>query len=595
MAASSPTYDVHLLEAAWAWTDAQYFRLLSRELPVDSKSNKPSRRASIESLDDRCGAMPSAPKLSPVASPHVFAEAALRAAHAELEACSASRGTSPSTFSSSSSPSPGGWSSPDAAKKASAGTQQQQEQQEQEGVLKIEAEDSPGCVGGQTAPADLPPHNLTSRWRAFWRQLSVEEREAASSNSSSSRSSPKVPPCRKAEQEEPSCLTAAAARVLFQACGSIEIAGSSGVGGKTAASTEVIEEPPPAAPARQKRLYNSSAGVDSEAEKLRQLPKVTGVRFQAQRNRFVAEWYDHGKTRMAYFPVKQHGFEGARRLAIECRERVLLSKSQRLSCGSRTHGAAKRACDPVVQEATAGSPKLIQNLQPSEEVGSLLKRHCPERVSEVSCFRSSSFPKASLILFMPLVLEEGVLQCLLLGPAMPLTIGLILAKKPVTGKVRKKEGRARKQFECCCWLSELFTAQAGEAPQAVGGESPPSPPPSLRAGGVSELGKGENSSSLQERLFLVQAALNVILIDLLSKCLSCGSGKEAKDARKLVERLHRQLQYIYTARDFAQPRQSLWLTEATVTNSSGLTSSRTKAEAQPRTLLDLFEVAAPRG
>lgn len=56
------------------------------------------------------------------------------------------------------------------------------------------------------------------------------------------------------------------------------------------------------------------------------LPKVTGVRFQAQRNRFVAEWYDRGRTRMAYFPVKLYGFEHARNLAIRCREEVLQLK-----------------------------------------------------------------------------------------------------------------------------------------------------------------------------------------------------------------------------------------------------------------------------
>ncbi|KFH01371.1 AP2 domain transcription factor AP2VIIa-2 [Toxoplasma gondii MAS] len=56
------------------------------------------------------------------------------------------------------------------------------------------------------------------------------------------------------------------------------------------------------------------------------LPKVTGVRFQAQRNRFVAEWYDRGRTRMAYFPVKLYGFEQARNLAIRCREEVLQLK-----------------------------------------------------------------------------------------------------------------------------------------------------------------------------------------------------------------------------------------------------------------------------
>ncbi|PFH36049.1 hypothetical protein BESB_057000 [Besnoitia besnoiti] len=56
------------------------------------------------------------------------------------------------------------------------------------------------------------------------------------------------------------------------------------------------------------------------------MPKVTGVRFQAQRNRFVAEWYERGRTRMAYFPVKLYGFDRARNMAIRRREEVLQMK-----------------------------------------------------------------------------------------------------------------------------------------------------------------------------------------------------------------------------------------------------------------------------
>ncbi|KAL8443014.1 hypothetical protein Emed_007008 [Eimeria media] len=472
MATSSPAYAVHLLEAARAWTDAQYFRLLSRELPVDSSSSKPSRRPSVEGLDLRCGVLPSTPKFSPAAAPQVFADAALKAAHAEFGACRDSRGNSPASFPSSSSSSPGGWSSPDAPKKTSASNhhnhhqqqqQQQMQQQQLHAVLQIGEEDSSEYVGGQTA-SDLPPQNLTSRWRAFWRQIRDEERAAAaSSSSSSSSSSGAADVCYTKTEEDPSCMTAED-RVLFKASDSVETTASS-VSAKTAVSSGVEGvDDPPASPARQKRLYTSSVGVDSEAEKLRRLPKVTGVRFQAQRNRFVAEWYDQGKTRMAYFPVKQHGFEGARRLAIECRERVLLSKNQRLSCGSRTHGATRKASEPMVQETAAGSPKLLQNPQPLEEIRSLLKRHCPERVFEA---------------------EEGS--------------------------------------------------------QGVRDESQaPSPSsPLMNSKRVSELMRGETGSSLQERLFLAQAALNVVLIDLLSKCLPCGSGKEAKEARKLVEQLHR--------------------------------------------------------
>ncbi|KAL8451914.1 hypothetical protein Emag_002566 [Eimeria magna] len=458
MATSSPAYAVHLLEAARAWTDAQYFRLLSRELPVDSHNNRQGRRASVEGSDLRCVALPSTPKFPPAAAPQVLADAASKAAHAELGACNASRGTS---LTSSTSSSPGGWSSPDAAKKILAGTHHHQhQQQQQQAVLQVEAEDSSGYVGGQMTP-DLPPHNLTSRWRAFWRQLREEERGAVSSSSSSS-SSPDVP-CTKLE-EEPSFMTAEE-RVLFKASDSVETTASS-VSGKTAISSGVeVGDDPPASPARQKRLYTSNVSVDSEAEKLRRLPKVTGVRFQAQRNRFVAE----------------------------CKNAILLEPKLMTSSLS---------CLPC-------------------QIRSLLKRHCPERISE-----------------------------------------------------------------------------AGEVAQGMRDKTQDlsSSSPIMESRGVSrDLVKGETNSSLQERLFLAQAALNVVLIDLLSKCLPCGSGKEAREARKLVEQLHRQLQCIYTARDFAQLRQSLWFNDTSVTNTSSLSSARSKPQAQPRTLLDLLEVAAPRG
>ncbi|KEP63378.1 UNVERIFIED_CONTAM: AP2 domain transcription factor AP2VIIa-2 [Hammondia hammondi] len=76
------------------------------------------------------------------------------------------------------------------------------------------------------------------------------------------------------------------------------------------------------------------------------LPKVTGVRFQAQRNRFVAEWYDRGRTRMAYFPVKLYGFEHARNLAIRCREEVLqLKLAKRNSRGDDSSNAMSTRSD----------------------------------------------------------------------------------------------------------------------------------------------------------------------------------------------------------------------------------------------------------
>ncbi|KYK64040.1 AP2 domain transcription factor AP2VIIa-1 [Toxoplasma gondii TgCatPRC2] len=106
-------------------------------------------------------------------------------------------------------------------------------------------------------------------------------------------------------------------------------------------SAEHQHTPPTEAGIRGHQLQDVGAPTEARAEdnkKLnaepldyhamhRALPKVTGVRFQAQRNRFVAEWYEQGRTRMAYFPVKLYGFERARHLAIRCREEVLQMKN----------------------------------------------------------------------------------------------------------------------------------------------------------------------------------------------------------------------------------------------------------------------------
>ncbi|KEP63377.1 UNVERIFIED_CONTAM: AP2 domain transcription factor AP2VIIa-1 [Hammondia hammondi] len=106
-------------------------------------------------------------------------------------------------------------------------------------------------------------------------------------------------------------------------------------------SAEDQSAPPTEAGIRGRQLQDVGAPIEARAEDNkkptagpldyhamhRALPKVTGVRFQAQRNRFVAEWYEQGRTRMAYFPVKLYGFERARHLAIRCREEVLQMKN----------------------------------------------------------------------------------------------------------------------------------------------------------------------------------------------------------------------------------------------------------------------------
>lgn len=50
------------------------------------------------------------------------------------------------------------------------------------------------------------------------------------------------------------------------------------------------------------------------------LPKVMGVRYDANHQYWVATWYQNRKRMDRYFSVGRFGFEEARMLAIDCRK-----------------------------------------------------------------------------------------------------------------------------------------------------------------------------------------------------------------------------------------------------------------------------------
>lgn len=96
------------------------------------------------------------------------------------------------------------------------------------------------------------------------------------------------------------------------------------------------------------------------------------------------------------------------------------------------------------------------------------------------------------------------------------------------------------------------------------------------------------TTSAEERLLLAQAALNVILIDLLSKCLPAFCG-----APELAELLHKQLRCIRSASEYAQLRPYLSIVEGSI--ASGVLPSASTPQAQAQILMDFLEVAALRG
>ncbi|KAL8428045.1 hypothetical protein Efla_006951 [Eimeria flavescens] len=524
-----PVFDVHLLAAAKAWTDAEYYRLLSHELPVAGARRGRQADGTVSEEQLSC-LVPSTPKCLPLGSTEAAfastpmskpdkAEASLSGAFGEGAAAASccfpaaslppSAGGSSAAFLSSRS-----WEAVNSSPVGGSGEP---------------AEDAAG-EGEQTPPFE----SLENRWKAFWMSRADEclssHSCSCSSSSGSSSSRSRGSPLQTAAkcQSTPEEGTLIGGEWLKPA-DSLETTLSDatvkrGCSAACSEATAADEQQTAAAfSARQKRAYSAALTEESESEKLRKLPKVTGVRYQAQRNRFVAEWYDQGKTRMAYFPVKVYGFDEARRLAIECRERVLLSKHQRLSCGNRTPASTRRANEGAPPEAAniarGGVPPT------AEEASVLWKPRCVECSFEAAPCSNASAMK-----------EEAVSPSLSVSSPRP---------------------------------KGLLTADA-----------------SRRA----------RSSSLQERLFLAQASLNVVLIDLLNKCLPsfCANSRDAQDARELVEQLQKQLQSVYSGSELAHLQPYLGFSPDSL-KGSGDSTSPADVKMQMQTLMDLLKFAPPTG
>lgn len=125
-----------------------------------------------------------------------------------------------------------------------------------------------------------------------------------------------------------------------------------------------------------------------------------------------------------------------------------------------------------------------------------------------------------------------------------------------------------------------------------GGDSSPQPASALLSSPIEA--PGEEGPS-DEKLLLAQAALNVILIDLLSKCLPSFGGSPQdpnSGAREVVQLLFRQLYSIHTAREYTQLRPYLCIAQESI--SKGLLPSSSSRQAQVRILMDFLEVAALR-
>ncbi|CBZ52179.1 unnamed protein product [Neospora caninum Liverpool] len=169
---------------------------------------------------------------------------------------------------------------------------------------------------------------------------------------------------------------------------------------ETGISEDLLQDAGAAAKSRAEGNKKPNAGPLDYHAMHRALPKVTGVRFQAQRNRFVAEWYEQGRTRMAYFPVKLYGFERARHLAIRCREEVLQMKNAKRG----VYGESPASQAPTTRRkkgATEGesvaeeSPllkrrRLVANANPSSS-----GQDCPGFDSTLLPLLSRTFPASA--------------------------------------------------------------------------------------------------------------------------------------------------------------------------------------------------------
>ncbi|GAW83600.1 transcription factor with AP2 domain(s) [Plasmodium gonderi] len=75
-------------------------------------------------------------------------------------------------------------------------------------------------------------------------------------------------------------------------------------------------------------------------EKLKYLPKITGVSYDRKQNLWVSHWRANCKTLHKYFSVKKYGFQNARLLAITCR-------NQNVRCTSLERGISHDASETL--------------------------------------------------------------------------------------------------------------------------------------------------------------------------------------------------------------------------------------------------------
>ncbi|KAL8453835.1 hypothetical protein Emag_001643 [Eimeria magna] len=117
-------------------------------------------------------------------------------------------------------------------------------------------------------------------------------------------------------------------------------------------------------------LTNSSAKAGSSpgdcparhqyAERAAELPKIKGVFIGKKHTCWVAQWNDaNGQPRQSCFNIKQHGFEKARRLAVQARQALMGgSTSQSTSMPS---GEAQEAPAPAFQSARSPTAETASN------------------------------------------------------------------------------------------------------------------------------------------------------------------------------------------------------------------------------------------
>ncbi|CDJ50123.1 hypothetical protein, conserved [Eimeria brunetti] len=84
-----------------------------------------------------------------------------------------------------------------------------------------------------------------------------------------------------------------------------------------------------------------------------ELPKIKGVFIGKKHTCWVAQWNDaNGQPRQSCFNIKQHGFEKARRLAVQARQTLMGMATSKIANTPSTE-AQRAAAQPVLPEASA--------------------------------------------------------------------------------------------------------------------------------------------------------------------------------------------------------------------------------------------------